>query len=130
MVYFCYSQHSLLFFGDYTISSEAGVQQGDPLGPFLFCLVLQKLVLKISVQVPNLRLHSWYMMEVFGHSRDVLKAWNNAKDEGPALGLFPNVSKCELISPSFSSSAFHEFEPELKKEAMNMEILGSTKGVL
>jgi len=54
-VYFCYSQHSLLFFGDYTISSEAGVQQGDPLGPFLFCLVLQKLVLKISVEVPNLR---------------------------------------------------------------------------
>ena len=64
----------------------------------------------------------------FGDSRDVLKAWNIVKDEGPALGLFPNVSKCELISPSFSSSAFHEFEPELKKEAMNMEILGSPIG--
>ena len=129
-MYFCYSQHSLLFFGDYTISSEAGVQQGDPLGPFLFCLVLQKLVLKISVEVPNLRLHSWYMDDgsFFGDSRDVLKAWNIVKDEGPALGLFPNVSKCELISPSFSSSAIHEFEPELKKEAMNMEILGSPIG--
>ena len=52
----------------------------------------------------------------FGDSRDVLKAWNIVKDEGPALGLFPNVSKCELISPSFSSSAFHEFEPELLKQ--------------
>ena len=129
-VYFCYSQHSLLFFGDHAISSEAGVQQGDPLGPFLFCLVLQKLVLKISDQVPNLRLHSWYMDDgsFFGDSRDVLKAWNIVKDEGPALGLFPNVSKCELISPSFSSSALHKFEPELKKEAMNMEILGSPIG--
>ena len=46
-VNFCYSQHSLLFFGNHTISSQAGVQQGDPLGPFLFCLVLQILVNKI-----------------------------------------------------------------------------------
>ena len=46
-----------------------------------FCLVLQKLVLKTSVQVPNLRLHSWYMDDgsFFGNSRDVLKAWNIVK---------------------------------------------------
>ena len=72
-VFFCYSKHSLLFVGNHTISSEAGVQQGDPLGHFLFCLALQKLVLKISSQVPNLRLNSWYMDDgrFFGNSNDV-----------------------------------------------------------
>jgi len=64
----------------------------------------------------------------FGNSNDVLKAWNIVKDEGPALGLFPNISKCELISPSCSPSAFHQFEPELKKEEMDMDILGSPIG--
>jgi hypothetical protein len=59
--FFCYHQHSLLFFGYFSISSEAGVLQGHPLVPFLFCLVLQKLIAKISPQVPNLRLNSWYM---------------------------------------------------------------------
>ena len=128
--FFCYSQHSLLFFGNFSISSEAGVQQGDPLGPFLFCLVLQKLIAKISSQVPNLRLNSWYMDDgsFFGNSRDVLKAWNIVKNEGPSLGLFPNISKCELISPSCSTSAFDDFDPEFKKEVMDMEILGSPIG--
>ena len=36
--YCSYQYPSLLFFGDFTISSEEGVQQGDPLCPLLFCL--------------------------------------------------------------------------------------------
>eukprot|EP00973_Karenia_brevis_P084055 11662893-Karenia_brevis.AAC.1 len=38
---FCYSSPSRLVFGSHTISSESGVQQGDPLGPLLFALALQ-----------------------------------------------------------------------------------------
>ena len=52
-VHFCYSKHSFLFFGDFIISSEAGVQQGDPLGPFLFCLVLQVLINALVKATPN-----------------------------------------------------------------------------
>ena len=38
-VYQCYATSSDLFFGDtYKIESQEGVQQGDPLGPFLFSL--------------------------------------------------------------------------------------------
>ena len=36
----CYGQHPALWHSLGTISSEIGVQQGDPLGPLLFCLVL------------------------------------------------------------------------------------------
>jgi len=38
---FCYARPSKLVFGSRTISSECGVQQGDPLGPLLFALALQ-----------------------------------------------------------------------------------------
>jgi len=31
-----YAAPSFIFFGKYTVSSEEGVQQGDPLGPFFF----------------------------------------------------------------------------------------------
>jgi len=51
-----------------------------------------------------------------GNSRDVLKAWSIVKDKGPTLGVFPNLSKCELIPPSCSTSAFEDFDPEFKKE--------------
>ena len=37
-VYQNYSQQSSLYFGDNIIESSEGVQQGDPLGPFLFSL--------------------------------------------------------------------------------------------
>ena len=57
-VHFCYSQHSHLFFGDYIISSQAGVQQGDPLGPLLFCLVLHVLVSKLLNESPG----SWKLI--------------------------------------------------------------------
>ena len=36
----CYSQHPFLWHSMGTLTSEAGVQQGDPLGPFYFTLVL------------------------------------------------------------------------------------------
>ena len=87
-VHFCYSQHSHLFFGNFVISSQAGVQQGDPLGPFLFCLVLQVLVSKLSKEAPNLALNNWYMDDgsLSGKIVDVLKAWNIIKELGPATG--------------------------------------------
>ena len=34
--------------GDRTISSAEGVQQGDPLGPLLFCLVLHRHSLQLN----------------------------------------------------------------------------------
>eukprot|EP00731_Ephydatia_muelleri_P018556 Em0011g596a len=44
----CYGQHPFLWHSMGTLTSEAGVQQGDPLGLFYFALVLHHLVLSIS----------------------------------------------------------------------------------
>ena len=39
-----YGAPSNLWLGEVTLSSEEGVQQGDPLGPLLFCLTIQPLL--------------------------------------------------------------------------------------
>jgi hypothetical protein len=39
-IIYCYRDQPLLWFDRKSIKSCVGVQQGDPLGPFLFCLVL------------------------------------------------------------------------------------------
>src|SRR6218665_1174334 len=43
-----YSEPSQLKFGKYTILSMVGSQQRDSLGPLLFCLPLQPLLLKLT----------------------------------------------------------------------------------
>ena len=43
----CYLQPSNLYFGTHTLVSERGVQQGDPLGPLLFSLALQPLLIQL-----------------------------------------------------------------------------------
>ena len=44
---------SRLFFGDSTLSSERGVQQGDPLGPLFFSLVLHRCVARVRQRCPQ-----------------------------------------------------------------------------
>ena len=39
-----YNQPSVLFFGQYTVQSQEGTQQGDPIGPLLFCNTIQPLL--------------------------------------------------------------------------------------
>ena len=47
-VYSAYSVPSQLYCVDHVIQSAEGVQKGDPLGPLLFCLTIQRLVLKLK----------------------------------------------------------------------------------
>lgn len=57
----CYASPSNLFFDTHIISSEIGIQQGDPMAPFLFSLALQNLVSKIGSSFPDLLLNRWYL---------------------------------------------------------------------
>ena len=62
-VSWCYGQHPYLWHQLGILTSEQGVQQGDPLGPLLYALVLQKVVISISKDscCADLLLHRWYL---------------------------------------------------------------------
>ena len=59
----CYSQHPILWHPLGRLHSEQGVQQGDPLGPLFFSLVLNILVSKITSSgvCADLSYHAWYL---------------------------------------------------------------------
>eukprot|EP00731_Ephydatia_muelleri_P000193 Em0001g193a len=125
----CYGSHPTLWHHLGQLSSETGVQQGDPLGPLLFSLVLHKLVLSIAQDKDCLSLLSnrWYLDDgvLSGHSQAVTRAVTLIQEMGPSLGLFINVSKCELFGHGDLSS----FPPEMKVSRVpNLEILGAPIG--
>ncbi|XP_076935722.1 uncharacterized protein LOC143602539 [Bidens hawaiensis] len=57
---FLYGQPARLYVGNDNIWSSTGVQQGDPLGPLVFALVLHPLVHRIRDRC-KLLFHAWYL---------------------------------------------------------------------
>lgn len=101
-VEFCYGTPSRMYFGEHFFSCSTGVQQGDPLGPLLFSLTLQPLLLDLKAYVPDLVLNAWFLDDgsLIGDIASLSAAWNIIKTKGPLLGLFPNPSKSELFWPT------------------------------
>ena len=66
----CYSQHPVLFHHMGIITSEMDVRHSDPLGPFLFCLVLLMIISGIGINPAcnDLNFHYWYIDDCEGLS--------------------------------------------------------------
>ena len=103
---FSYGGQSHLLFGEHTILSSCGVQQGDPLGPLLFSLVLQPIIEKIASEVPSLLFNGWYLDDgiLCGNLDDIAAALSIIAIDGPTVGLSLNRSKSLLFSPELPSS--------------------------
>jgi hypothetical protein len=88
-----YSTDSILSFNEKTISSQEGAQQGDPIGPLLFCLAIQPIIRKISC-----KLNIWYLDDgTIGDSlEEVLLNFSMIIKESKSIGLEVNINKCEL----------------------------------
>ena len=123
----CYGQHPVLWHPLGLISSESGVQQGDPLGPLLISLVLHRVVSAIASSCPEVLFHMWYLDDgaIAGPKLAVLHALSIVQDLGPPNGLSVNTSKCEL----YSIGDLSIFPSEMKSSKdLNFEILGAPIG--
>ena len=122
----CYSARPVLRHSLGTLTSDVGVQQGDPLGPLLFALALHRFVSAISASVP-LIFHSWYLDDgvfcgTLSSVRQVVKLLQAAT---PVSGLLVKLDKCE----AFSRNSLDTLNDDIRKSAVpNMEILGAPIG--
>ena len=81
-------------FGDFLLQSQSGIQQGDPLGPLLFCLATRDL--SASMQSP---LNTWYLDDgtVGGPVELVQRDLLAVLAKGREIGLELNLGKCEAF---------------------------------
>ncbi|GJY77416.1 putative reverse transcriptase domain-containing protein [Tanacetum coccineum] len=119
---FLYGQALRLYIGDTHIWS-ATEQQGNPLGPLLFVLILHWLLHKIKDSC-KIILHAWYLDDgtVIGDSEDVARVLDIIKVSGPDLGIEPNIKKTKIFWPSCNGM-------KLREGLFHVDILRSSSGV-
>ena len=93
-VHSAYSSPSSLFRDDKSLQSCEGVQQGDPLGPLLFCLALHQLHSHMKSEFCVLYLDD---VTLGGDREDVLHDFKIFEREAADLGLLLNQHKSEVI---------------------------------
>ncbi|GKC77653.1 putative reverse transcriptase domain-containing protein [Tanacetum coccineum] len=124
---FLYGQASRLYIGDTHIWSATGVQQGDPLGPLLFALILHPLLHKIKDSC-KLLLYAWYLYDgtVIGDSEEVARVLDIIKVSGLGLGLELNIKKREIFWPSCNGMKLREglFPVDIRSSSSGVKLLG------
>lgn len=85
----CYRSSPLLHLENHVILSQCGVQQGDPLGPLGFAMVLHPLLQELKSQVPDLVMNAWYLDGgvLYGKPDDLIRAIDIIASIGPSLAL-------------------------------------------
>ncbi|XP_055346445.1 uncharacterized protein LOC129593946 [Paramacrobiotus metropolitanus] len=125
-----YSTPSSLFCGDQIIASAHGIQQGDPLGPLLFCLISANLSRELQSE-----LNIWFLDDgtCGGDPDTVLGDFMTILGKARTLGLQLNLSKCELHVFGGTESerkevieSFHSISPEiLLVSSEQLDLLGA-----
>nr|GEV49537.1 putative reverse transcriptase domain-containing protein [Tanacetum cinerariifolium] len=130
---FLYGQSARLYVGDDHIWSTTEVQQGDPLGPLLFALVLHPLVHRIK-DCCQLLFHAWYLDDdtIIGDTKEVAKAIDIIKAEGPLLGLELNIKKTEVFWPSSNGVKVKDglFPRDIGRSTLGVKLLRGADNIL
>ena len=126
-----YEESTVLKFGETSLSSEEGLQQGDPLAPLYFCLALHNNLSSLSSKVRIGYLDDVTLMDEASVVADDIQRFRNSCVD---IGLVLNTSKCELTQINFKNSAildqFKELLPGMKHvDAADSELLGAPIGV-
>ena len=85
---------SFLFCGEHTLESAEGVQQGDRLGPLLFCLTIQPLFMKLQSAFKVFYLDDG---TIGGSAEDIIRDLRIVEYVEGLAGLELNHTKAELV---------------------------------
>jgi hypothetical protein len=108
------------------LSSSEGVQQGDPLGPLLFCLTIHPLTQLLQSEF---RVFYLDVGTLGGRESDVLHDFQLIDQEAGILGLQLNHRKTELICEDSAGKALLDAASDLcKVSCENATLLGSPIG--
>ena len=110
------------------ILSEEGVQQGDPLDPFLFSLALQPILISATAK-HNTVLPPSYLDDdtmVLGPREESVQCYHMLKNQYSKIGLRSRADKCEAFSPSGINDSNWQLSVPVKKNGI--VVLGSTIG--
>ena len=127
LAFAAYSRPSFLYYGSSTIFSSEGVQQGDPLGPLLFCIAIHDMVRSLRSEFRAFYLDDGILGGTLEDVKsDLLKIESAAKE----INLSLNHSKSEIICVDVSSqSAMLSFTSSLiSTPPENATLLGSPIG--
>ena len=101
----CYQGPTSLRFGAFTLESQRGVQQGDPLGPLLFSAVVHPLVQGLRSQGLDLAVHYLDDGVVAGDLPAVAAAVTQLQHQASQVGLTLQLAKCEAIAVGATTPA-------------------------
>jgi hypothetical protein len=107
-VQYTYGSGATLFSGSDIIQATAGVQQGDPLGPLLFSLVLQPLLVVLKSEFELITVSYLDDVTLGGSADRVSQALNWLSTVGPESGLHISASKTVIWSPSANLQVFRD----------------------
>jgi len=121
--YATYAGNSSLTFGKFFVTSEEGIQQGDPLGPLEFCIVIQPLLQSLK---STLRIGFLDDLTLGGHVDTVAADIAKLAEECRRLGLELNPTKCEIVGLSQSdANNVNEFNSFRIVKLEDLTLLGS-----
>ena len=86
-----YGAPSCLFLGQENSQSSEGIQQGDPLGPLLFCLMIHNMVQQLCSQ-----LYAFYLDGNLEGSLEEVHCFRSVEHTAGELGLQLNFGKLKL----------------------------------
>jgi len=122
-VYSAYTIELLLQYGNDTVKSREGPQQGDPLGPLMFCTTIKPL---LSLLQSELRIGFQDDLTIGGQVDIITRDVELIKREVALLGLQLTEAKCEIICPNDSSATYKpEFADFISTPVHEMRLLGA-----
>ena len=100
-----YSNSPTFFAGEHCILSSRGIQQGDPFGPALFTLAVDKTAKEVSSE-----LNIWYLDDatIGGQVSSVFNDATKIIDPFNELGFQINSNKCELFILNHSMDTYFD----------------------